>query len=112
MAKKDSTVARYLEALGWVKDMRTTLRSPTISDESKARGDGSVTPNPVHGWAEDLVKREMRFLRDRAVFLEDWMDDPRPAAKRSSKARCKGCGRGLARGVKFCSQCGEMAVLT
>ena len=109
MGAKDSTITRYLAALAWVRDMRDSLKSPTISDESKARGGGSVVPNPVHGWAEDLTRREMRFLRDRAVFLEEWMDSPHPVKKRPSKKRCTGCDRGLAKGVKFCSQCGTEA---
>ncbi len=100
------TVIRYLEALRWVEEMEDPTKARTLRDGTKMQGTETMLPSPVHGWAGDLVAREMRRLRDRALELEEWMDNPRPV-RRGRRKVCRTCHRGLFRGANFCGNCGS-----
>lgn len=66
-------------------------------------------PNPVHSWAQELFRREMRDLARKAARLHEWIERPSPP-RRSSRRQCQECGRGLARGHLFCSACGAQVI--
>lgn len=106
MGRRADTLERYHNALAAIIVESLAAGSGEGKPIGTSRKDSSRSPNPVVGWAEDLLTVEMDALRYRAKRLEDWVQRPRPV-RRSSKRRCAECGRGLQRGAKFCSGCGS-----
>lgn len=105
MGRRADTLERYHEALAAIVVETLATGSGEGKPIGTSRKDSSSSPNPVIGWAEDLLTVETDALRYRAKRLEDWLQRPRPV-KRGGKRRCEVCGRGLQRGARFCAGCG------
>lgn len=100
-----TAVENYLDALSHllVAAGPPGQREPGYKSRSAVKG---PTTDPVIGWADELVEREATWLKQQTERIHKWLESPYPTRKKSSKP-CAGCGRGLAKGARFCPSCGS-----
>ena len=108
--RRDQLAKQGIPALDlYVKGLSFLIEEALGGGGSSAHSDASKTPGfgpsplrqPTSYWAAEELERQTRWIERQVDSINEFMERPS-----GSSRSCEGCGRGAAKGWRYCPYCG------